>query len=528
MEKRVIIAVVLSILVISIWHKFTADMYPAQQSISSQQAPAIAQEEIVEPYKENIPDAVLPIDEKEYVFENEQFVVTFSNIGGCIKSINLKEYKDGNGRGFYNLMSEEALGRGIFVIESQKLGIQKDTFAYGLRETMGAIEYTADLPGNIKVEKRYIFKNQDLINFEIIFKNQGSGMRAFGYDVIGGVNIEAIEPLASRYIQVDAKIDEKVIRGRGPRSGVQVNHGAVQWSALKNKYFVMLLKPFDLASAGIIAKYDKTILASGIRMAEMSLSPGSEVKHDFLLYAGPKITERLAATGMGFEEVINFGVFGGISNILLGGVRLFYKVTHNWGVSIIILSFLVNLIMSPLTRKSFKSMKDMQKLQPEIKALQDKYKKNPQKINKEIMELYKIHKVNPLSGCFPLILQMPVFIALYQGLIRFIELKNASFLWITDLSMPDNVMLPFAGGKEIHILPILMGGVMFFQQKFSHPQHQAGLSEQQMQQQKMMGFMMPILFGFIFYNFPSGLVLYWFTNTLVMTLTQMLMMRKGA
>jgi len=170
-------------------------------------------------------------------------------------------------------------------------------------------------------------------------------------------------------------------------------------------------------------------------------------------------------------------------------------------------------------------MRKMQALQPEIKALQDKYKKSPQKLNKEIMQLYKDSKVNPLGGCFPMLLQMPVFISLYQGLMRFIELKNSSFLWIKDLSMPDTVALGFLGGKEIHILPILMAGTMFFQQKFSHPQHQAGLNDQQRQQQRMMAVTMPLLFGFIFYNFPSGLVLYWFTNTIFMTLNQLLVMK---
>jgi len=123
-----------------------------------------------------------------------------------------------------------------------------------------------------------------------------------------------------------------------------------------------------------------------------------------------------------------------------------------------------------------------------------------------------------------MLLQMPIFIALYQGLIYFVELKNSKFLWISDLSAPDVVRL---GSASIHLLPILMAITMFFQQKFSHPQSQAGMTEQQLQQQKMMAVMMPIMFGFIFYKFPSGLVLYWFTNTIVMTASQIFMLRKA-
>jgi len=163
-------------------------------------------------------------------------------------------------------------------------------------------------------------------------------------------------------------------------------------------------------------------------------------------------------------------------------------------------------------------MKEMQALQPHIEELRRTYKDNPQRLNKEMMELYKKHKVNPFSGCLPLILQMPIFFALYQALMRSVLLKGAGFLWIKDLSEPDRLFslpatLPI---REINLLPILMTIIMFIQQKMSV----TSSSSTTMQQQKAMMIIMPIMFGLIFYNMPSGLVLYWFINSLLMLIFQ--------
>jgi YidC/Oxa1 family membrane protein insertase len=161
-------------------------------------------------------------------------------------------------------------------------------------------------------------------------------------------------------------------------------------------------------------------------------------------------------------------------------------------------------------------MKEMQLLQPKIEALRKELKDNPQRLNKEIMELYKEHKVNPLGGCLPLLLQMPIFFALYQALIRSVALRGAHFLWIQDLSSPDKAFvfknsLPLLG-NQVNVLPILMAIGMFVQQKFSMPKTTGDAA----QQQKMMMIIMPIMFGVIFYQMPSGLVLYWFINSLLM------------
>jgi YidC/Oxa1 family membrane protein insertase len=212
-----------------------------------------------------------------------------------------------------------------------------------------------------------------------------------------------------------------------------------------------------------------------------------------------------------------------VSKLLLSALRLFHQWTRNWGVAIILLTLLINAILFPLTKKSVVSMHQMKKIQPHMQKLKELHKDNPQKLNKEMMELYKKYNVNPLSGCLPLLLQMPVFISLYQGLIRSIELKGAHFLWVKDLSRPDAVPLPFSLpfiGASINILPLIMIGMMVVQQKISQGAQTAALSDEQASQQKMMMAVFPLVFGFLFYNMPAGLVLYWLTNTILMTTEQ--------
>ena len=211
---------------------------------------------------------------------------------------------------------------------------------------------------------------------------------------------------------------------------------------------------------------------------------------------------------------------GSIAKFLLSGLKFFYKYLHNWGLAVIVLSLAIWLALYPLTAKSLTSTKKMQSLQPKIEALRQQYKSDPQKLNKEIFGLYKINKINPLGGCLPLVLQMPIFFGLYQMLSRSQELKGAQFLWIKDLASTDKLYtFSFASGSkfDLNLLPILMMALMFFQQKISL-KSTAGVSSEQ---QRMFATVFPIMFGVMFYNFPAGLVLYWAINSLLMFIQQL-------
>ena len=324
--------------------------------------------------------------------------------------------------------------------------------------------------------------------------------------------------MSKRFIEIDSMIDGKLVKNNKVKNGEDIVPGIISWTGVKERYFCIVLKPRQESEAVLLKQFGKSNLASGVRAKRIPIYSRSRIEDSYMLYIGPNDTAILNKPHLGLGQIINYGFFGGISKALLVVLRIFHKVVRNWGVAIIMLTFLINLIMFPLTKKSLLSMKKIQEIQPHIEKLRAVHKDNPQKLNKELADVYRQYNVNPFGGCLPMLVQMPIFIALYQGLMRSIELKGAHFLWIKDLSRPDYVHIPLTlplVGNEIHVLPLLMVGAMFFQQKLSTKSN-ANTSNEQKQQQKIMLIAFPLFFGFLFYNFPSGLVLYWLTNTILM------------
>lgn len=233
------------------------------------------------------------------------------------------------------------------------------------------------------------------------------------------------------------------------------------------------------------------------------------------VYGGPKDRDELARAGHELERALDFGWFWFIAVPLLRALEMLRRVTGNYGVAIIVLTALVKVATVPLTQTTFRNMREMQKLAPQIAKLRDRYKDDQAALQKETMELYRRHRVNPLSGCLPMLLQIPIFVGLYNALVHAIELRHAPFaLWIDDLSAPDRLMV---AGFGVPVLTLLMGGSMFLQQWLSPPQGDPT------QQRIMM--LMPIMFTFMFIGFPAGLVLYWLVNNLLGIAQQYWMMR---
>jgi YidC/Oxa1 family membrane protein insertase len=282
------------------------------------------------------------------------------------------------------------------------------------------------------------------------------------------------------------------------------------WIGLKDRYFCTIFKP-EVSPSGYYSQLiDNKVVNVGIPLSILKLEPRASAKFKAKLFAGPLNTQVLNETDSNFGQIINFGVFDSISKVLLSTLRFIHKILPNWGVCIIVLSCLLFFILYPLTLKSLKSMKAMQALQPEMEKMRQQHKDQPQKFNKEVMELYKKHHVNPFGGCLPMVLQIPIFIGLYQALLRSLELRGSGFLWIRDLSEADRLFIfPYnipILGNELNILPILMAIIMFLQQKLTSKTTVSANPEQQ----RIMLIFFPILFGFMFYRMPSGLVLYWF------------------
>lgn len=283
-----------------------------------------------------------------------------------------------------------------------------------------------------------------------------------------------------------------------------VKQGHTEWLAFGNRYFSsVVINQESQINPDVVFKKTEGFNGAYLRYPIVLKNGQKEIQFSLKFYLGPKEYNELS-TVPGLKKLIDFGTFAVCAYPLLDLLRFFYKFIHNYGAAIILLTILVRALFYPLSQKSMKSMKQMQKLQPKIAALKEKYKDDQKKLNEEQMALFKTHKVNPAGGCLPMLVQLPVFIALYAVLGNSIELFHAPFFgWIQDLSTKD----PY------YIYPILMGLAMLIQQKMTPS---AGMDSVQ---QKMMYFM-PVIFTFMMVNLPSGLTLYIFVSTLLGVLQQ--------
>ena len=301
----------------------------------------------------------------------------------------------------------------------------------------------------------------------------------------------------------------------GDPGEIKAYTGPLDWVGYGDNYFTTTIipaiasGPYDLQVRKLNEAGLTHILLTNLQPHPHPTDAGLEI-FKAGLYFGPKEIDRLKAVGHNLVKTINFGWFDIIAKPVLTLLKIFYKYTHNYGWSIILVTILIKVAFFPLAQKGAKSMKTMQKLQPKLKKLKEKYGDDKVKMQQEMMQLYRTYKVNPMSGCLPMFLQIPVFFALYKVLLQAIELRHAPFmLWINDLSAPDRLMIPgveipYIGG--IPVLTLLMGVSMYFQQKLSP-------SSLDPTQAKMMQ-LLPVIFTFMFINFPSGLVLYWLLNNL--------------
>ena len=278
------------------------------------------------------------------------------------------------------------------------------------------------------------------------------------------------------------------------------DRGEIKWFSFGGEYFsAILIPPPDAKDLTLSVKgSEKDILKATISPAPSAIPPQQSVKIPYRVYLGPKDENQLKAIGVGAEKLVDFGWFTIVAKPLLWFVNLTHTVTKNFGIDIILISILIKIIFLPLTQISFKSMKEMQKVQPEMNRLKETYKNDKARLQQEIMLLYKRRKVNPMSGCLPMVIQIPVFIALYNALQNTIEMRHAPFfLWIQDLSAKD----------PIYITPLIMGATMVIQQKMTPTAADPA--------QAKMFLLMPVMFTFLFLSFPSGLVLYWLVNNIL-------------
>lgn len=315
----------------------------------------------------------------------------------------------------------------------------------------------------------------------------------------------------------------------------------VDWVAVKNKFFCQILSYSDSA-AGFNIQATRLLspggedpnnsaswmgtavldqVSGGVLVNGFVLSPGEVARREATYYVGPKKLELLEQLSGHQEDVMEFGRLKFIAVILLRLLNFIHGIVPNYGVAIILLTVIIKVVFWPVTHKSTEQMKRMAELQPEVTALREKFKDKPEKIQKELMALYKENKVNPMMGCVPLLVQIPVFIGLFTMLRSAVELRYASFLWINDLSEPEGLFSAFFASipfiPSLNILPLFMTATTFLQQKLTP-------TAADPQQQKIM-MIMPFFFLFILYNMASGLVLYW-SVTQMLAIIQLLIQRK--
>ncbi len=521
MEKRLILAATLSFLVLYFWSLLN----PPQKSkpgyhhilkhdaIETKESSSLSNSKIVKSSKLSSNNR---INENITTIETKQFIAKFSNIGGVLKDIFIKNY---NVR--------------LPITQINEL-IPYDTVLFLLKKiTKNTIVYEYK-NNNIKIIKQYILNNNYIINsnINIYYKNKSRNnnilkINTYSLDMtkIKKSSLSARNRSLLEYvIYSDKGMFRKNNAYKFSKKEERYITGHVIWTGFRDKYYCAIIKPKYETSGYII--HVKNSEHANIIVIPKNIKNKENFNFVSLIYIGPESWDILKQIDPDFTKIKRYykwGLFDIMGKIVNRIIHALHKFIPNWGICIIIMSILVYSITYPITLKNMISMRKMQALQPQMAALKEKYKNNPQKLNIEIMELYKRNNVNPMAGCLPMFLQMPIFLGLLQALWRDVAFKDASFLWIKDLTAPDRLFilpinLPFIG-NEINILPIIIMFLMFFQQRLSSA-NMANMDPEQEAQQKMMRILMPIFFGAIFYKFASGLTLYWTTNNLLSCFTQ--------
>jgi YidC/Oxa1 family membrane protein insertase len=492
------------------------------------------------------------VPEQTMKLANEDIELTVSSYGGAVASAVLKNYPETSAKGSGPLVLDftnaPALRYASLPVPAGKL-----------EKTADGLLYTAPLGDGRFFRRSFKLVGEYLLFIEDSFVNgnaapwalpalrlpTGSMMEAKGSTAMKGIvtlGVDSFSPaegvrhwggdLYKLFQQVPAEAAQFTSTPEmiAPRS--------TDWVAAKNKFFVQILTPgtaadaFDLSvrREGEGKKSMPVEVSVALQFEPVLIAENETVTRAARIYIGPKDYSFLKTQGMDQVEVMEFKSTGfwkfmnpvmyPIKTGLLWGLKALYKVVRNYGVAIMLLTIIVRVIFWPITHKGTESMRKMQALQPQLKEIREKFKDNPQRMQQETMAFYKENKVNPMGGCLPMFVQIPVFIALFVVLRSAVELRFSKFLWISDLSEPENLlvgMMPF--GLSLNILPLLMSATMVWQQKMTP-------SAGDPQQQKMMAIMMPIMMLFFFYTMPSGLVLYWTTSNLIMIAQMMIKKQK--
>lgn len=502
MDKRLFLAIALSLGVLLIWSnlfykpQLIGNKEVANQSAAVEAIPPSLSNQLpdLQKIKKSSPESLWRMDLEDYS-------VTFDVTLGAITKVVFRQYQD-----------SEFIVDGAGAIDDSTLSFKKEF------NTKSQVKFVHS-DNNKKIIKVFTFDEKSYaVRLDISVENIGKANLSIGLPILVGSFDLTQAKNKIPFLDIVFGTDAKTVF---LKPGKDANIPKINFAAIRDKYFCVIAGPEGKDYRGFISKMGPELSKTGFILPRLDISTGKQIGHKIDLYIGPQDAETISRINSDWTKIINFGTFDFISQIMLQVLNFLFANVRNWGVAIILLTLIVFFVFFPLTMKQMRSMKEMNALKPHMEELRVTYKDNPQRLNKEMMELYRRHKVNPLGGCLPMILQMPIFLSLYQVIMRSVALKGANFLWIKDLSEPDRLFtLPFSlpgVGNEVNILPLIMALGMFLQQKLTTSASGSSTG----QQEKLMMFMFPLMFGIFFYHMPSGLVLYWFLNSLLMLLYQL-------
>ncbi|MBI4232193.1 membrane protein insertase YidC [Candidatus Peregrinibacteria bacterium] len=548
-NKRLILAIVLCTLVMLVYNFLMQVYYPQkpkkpslpQQERQEQKKVEQEQEEIAkeEPPKaeeqgEVTQDYELPkVEPKEVPFETGRFALKFSNKGGALVSAKLKNYKNQSGKQDYELLNSSSGALSLNVVGNK---IYLSDVYWETESTEDSVIFSVPLPDGLEIKKVFsIRKDEYVIDFKLFITNKGdkdvkaklelvpfpgltydSDYRVQYYHY-GFAGVKSTD-WAITYLSLPNAKETKPNQEIGI-----IKQPGMLWAGVKNRHFAGVFIPQD---GDFIDSYEFRFMPSDkaagqpegnisciLKTTDLEIKPNVDSIFNFKVFLGPQVYDELAKQGNGIGYLFDYTGFDFIGFIILGILNFFYGMVGNYGWAIILTTLIIKIMLFPFDKKSQVSMFKMQKLQPKIVALREKYKNDKQKQGVEQMKLFKEYGVNPFSGCLPVLLSLPIYLGMYSVFDISVELRQSPFLlWISDLSQPDRLTkLPFSffGYNDLNLLPIIMT-VTWLIQSFMMP-----LSpdpEQRMQQRMMM--FMPLLFGFMCYGLASGLSLYFFVNSL--------------
>jgi len=547
-QFRLIIAIALSFLIFLVWGHFFGTKEAPKKPAPEQRAPEVVREAprpevsapVLTPQQPPVEAVAPPPEKKARVIEVDAplYRVLISEQGAVFKSFVLKDYREKVEK---NSPLKELIPRELTMgtlrlgLEGKTLGdvnqaVFKSSTATDAVRITGSpqeVSFSWTSPRGIVVEKKYLFSPETYqIGLTVTIKN-GSAQRIKDNLVLSLMSVPPGKAARYGFTGPAALIGKSLEQVKMKKIKEQNTFpGQLKWIAVQGRYFMSAIIPKATPEAAmrLFLKEDELLETQYIQ-PESEIVPGSRQSFEYFLFLGPKSMRVLNQIGHDLDKAVNFGWFDFIAKPCVWLMNFLYGFIPNYGVAIIILTVLIKLLLWPLGSKSYKSMNEMKKLQPLMTEIREKYKGDKQKMNQEIMNLYKVYKINPMSGCLPMVAQIPVFFALYRMLYEAIELRHAPFFgWINDLSAPDRLfrfdfsvplMEPPYG---IPVLTIVMGASMLLQQKMTPA---AG---DPMQQKMMM--LMPLIFTFIFINFSSGLVLYWLVNNILSIAQQYYIIKK--